>query len=781
MRPILVLLPAACLLLIAVLIYRDFLFGDLVLLYEGIGSDSLHDYYPSFVHLSDYLRNEGLPSWSFYTGMGQDLYSLVGYLILQPVTWLPRGLIAQALVYQHLGKVLLAGLLFFSFLRLRSLQYPACLLGASLLSFSAYMTMGSCWFPLADEVVCFAALLLAVELALSRGQWFFLTLGVTLTGFLGAFYLYLCAFFLLCYVPARLWGRHGWQPRFILQICLLLAGAAALGVGLGAFITLPNLYALLNSPRGSGTTSLVARLSSSPVFGLQSSLHYVTAALRPLANDALGTADSYRGWGNYLEAPLTYCGLLCVILLPQVFVESSRRQRIIGGLFLSGLLVPTIFPWFRYLFWAFQGDYYRTYSLFCVLGVITLSAISFSRYLEGRPLNLWLLLATILLVAGILYLPIQTLKTVISPGVRQGVTILLFCYGALLGVGQLTKRTKLAAWVILALTAVELIQFNRMTVSNRRTVSKHELIGGVAGDSETTGAVQDIKRRDNTFFRLTTLRQSERGTETNLNDSIMLRYYGTSSYTSFNNVNYTNFLTALEAMPPNSEAATRWAIGLAGNFIPSIFAGEKYALVEDPAPFQQAAQYESVRGYGKYSLFQNTLFLPMGLIFDRYLPEDSFRKLARDDKEQSLLAVAVLANKEEARARGLERITISELQRELATTSFPATIEKRRKTALSLTSFRQTKIEGTVRLDRKSILVLQTPFDRGWRAFQDGLAAATLKVDAGLLGVVLDPGEHNVAVRYSTPFLAQGLMLSLVSVALAALGYWRWPRLRLPA
>jgi hypothetical protein len=161
-------------------------FGDAVLLYRDIGSDSLNDYYPCFVHLSDYIRSDGIPSWSFHFGMGQDLYYLVGYLILQPVTWLPRGLIAQALVYQHLGKILLAGLLFFSFLRMRGLKLPACLLGALLLAFSAYMTMGSCWYPLADEVVCFAALLLAVEYAIKNGRWLLLTLGVTLVGLLGA-------------------------------------------------------------------------------------------------------------------------------------------------------------------------------------------------------------------------------------------------------------------------------------------------------------------------------------------------------------------------------------------------------------------------------------------------------------------------------------------------------------------------------------------------------------------------------------------------------------------
>ena len=298
-----ILLPGLCLLLVGAAIFREFLFGGAVLLYKDIGSDSLIDYYPWFVHFSDYIRSEGIPSWSFSVGMGQDIFYLAGYLILEPVTWLPRELIAHALVYQHLAKILVAGLLFFRFLQLRGLALPASLLGSLLLSFSAYMCMGSCWFILADEVVCFTALLYAVEEAVKRGRWFFLSLAVGLIGFLGSFYLYLCALFLLFYVPARLFGQYGWQPRRLLRTCLVLAGAAALGVGLGVVVTLPNLYTLLNSPRGSGTTSVVATLSSLPLFGLESHLHYITAILRPFSNDLLGTADGFRGWNNYLEAP----------------------------------------------------------------------------------------------------------------------------------------------------------------------------------------------------------------------------------------------------------------------------------------------------------------------------------------------------------------------------------------------------------------------------------------------------------------------------------------------
>ena len=423
------LLAGLCLLLVGALIFREFLFGGAVLLYTDIGSDSVNSYYPDFVHLSNYIRSQGFPSWSFYVGMGQDLAYATGYLIWQPVSWLPRELIAHALVFQHLGKVLIAGLFFFRFLQLRRLHSPAPLLGSLLLSFSAYMCMGSCWYPLADEVVCFAGILLATEEAVQHGRWLILALAVALVGMITPFHLYLCALFLLSYVPIRLFGQYGWQPPIILRTCFILAAVAALGVGLGAIVTLPYLHAVLNSPRGSGTTSAVSALSSFPFFGLESPLHYITAALKPFANDILGTGDDFHGWQNYLEAPLTYCGLLCLLILPQVFIGRTRRHRIIYVLFLIGMLVPTVFPWFRYLFWLFQGDYYRTYSLFSILGVITLSMMAFSRYIEGRTLNLWLLAATTMVLVGTLYLPFEQLQTLINPGLKYAATILLLLYG----------------------------------------------------------------------------------------------------------------------------------------------------------------------------------------------------------------------------------------------------------------------------------------------------------------------------------------------------------------
>ena len=546
------LLTALCLLLVGGLIFRKFLFGGAVLLYRDIGSDSFF-YHMSFVHLSNYIRSQGFPSWSFYVGMGQDLAYATGYLIWQPVSWLPGNLIAPALVFQHLGKVLIAGLFFFRFLQLRGLHTPVPLLGSLLLSFSAYMCIGSCWYPFADEVVCFAGILLATEEAVQHGRWLMLALAVALVGMITPFHLYLCALFLISYAPIRLFGQYGWQPRMILSTCFRLAAVATLGVGLGAIVTLPYLRVFLNSPRGSGTTSAVAALSSSPFFGLESPLHYITATLKPFAYDILGTGSDFHGWQNYLEAPLTYCGLLCLLILPQVLTSGARRHKIIYLIFLIGMLVPTIFPWFRYLFWLFQGSYYRTYSLFWILGVISLSLMTLSRYVEGRTLNLWLLAATAAVLVGTLYLPFQRWHTLINPGVRFRVTLFLPLYGVLLAAGQLLNKQRLAAWLVVGVSAIELVQFDRITVSNRDT-AKGEEVRDRLNKAETIDALRDIMASDNArFFRIRKLQPSGSVLGFTLNDAMAFGYFGTSSYSSCNNVNYTNFLTAVDVIPPNSE------------------------------------------------------------------------------------------------------------------------------------------------------------------------------------------------------------------------------------
>jgi uncharacterized membrane protein YfhO len=167
------------------------------------------------------------------------------------------------------------------------------------------------------------------------------------------------------------------------------------------------------------------------------------------------------------------------------------------------------------------------------------------------------------------------------------------------------------------------------------------------------------------------------------------------------------------------------------------------------------------------------------LSFDRYITEASFRSLPKQAKPEVLLRALVLPNESESEKLGLKTVDLSDLEQEIRASSLDEIVAIRRKTALGLTSFTPTRIEGTVTTAQKSVLVVQTPFDRGWQAFQDGQPAATLKVDTGLLGVALGAGEHRISLQYQTPFLAVSGAISLGSLLIFAVSAWRWPRLRL--
>jgi uncharacterized membrane protein YfhO len=640
------------------------------------------------------------------------------------------------------------------------------------------MCTGSCWVVSADETIGFTFLLFAMEEAISRGRWIYIPVAVALMGLVTVFHFYLSAVLLCLYVPTRLFEIHGWRPVELGRACTHLALFAFLGVGLAAVICFGSAQSILNSPRGSGTIGNFTWGPTPRLFQLESPVYYVTAALRPFSTDMLGTGDDFRGWVNYFEAPMIYCGLLCLLMVPQAFIGASRRQRIIYGLFLGFVLVPVIFPWFRYLFWIFQGGYFRAFSLFSVLGIITLSMTAFSRYTQRKPLNLFILGASLLVLLSVLYLPGHEIQMLISKQLKQTVALFLILYTALLIGGQIAKR-QITGSIILLLAAIELVHLDRITV-NRPTVTKQELNECVGFNDETVDAIRDIKASDSSFFRITKTWGSGPATRRSYNDAMVFNYYGTMSYSSFNNLNYIKFLLAVDAVSSVDIATdAQWSLGLVGHPLLSTFACEKYVLTNTPVPFQTAEQFEFIRRYGSIYLFRDKMGLPFGLVFDRYIPEDVFLHLPSRAKAEALLHGVVLSEQDAPHQSELSQLSFDELMQQMSQGSIPDALAERRATAMDMHSFRETRIDGTVRVNQNGIVVFQMPFDTGWHAFSDGLAIPTLKVDGGLLGVALKDGEHPIELHYQPPLVYAGAAVTLLSFGVLLLSLWRWPRIRL--
>jgi len=91
-------------------------------------------------------------------------------------------------------------------------------------------------------------------------------------------------------------------------------------------------------------------------------------------------------------------------------------------------------------------------------------------------------------------------------------------------------------------------------------------------------------------------------------------------------------------------------------------------------------------------------------------------------------------------------------------------------------------IEGNVNLDREKIMVFSIPYSRGWRAYINGKRADILRANTMHMALILGEGENHISLKYRTPFLLEGAIISFAStVIFAFILFVNRRRVKLPA
>ncbi len=101
---------------------------------------------------------------------------------------------------------------------------------------------------------------------------------------------------------------------------------------------------------------------------------------------------------------------------------------------------------------------------------------------------------------------------------------------------------------------------------------------------------------------------------------------------------------------------------------------------------------------------------------------------------------------------------------------------------LEVTSFKTTRVEGTMTTGDDTVVFTSIPQDNGWSVYVDGKKTETYLIADALVGFDLPAGTHTVVFRYLVPGLAIGAIGSVVAlIALAFCLFWRRYRLLHPA
>ena len=84
---------------------------------------------------------------------------------------------------------------------------------------------------------------------------------------------------------------------------------------------------------------------------------------------------------------------------------------------------------------------------------------------------------------------------------------------------------------------------------------------------------------------------------------------------------------------------------------------------------------------------------------------------------------------------------------------------------LEITSFKDTKIKGTINAKKDGVMFMSIPYEKGWSVYIDGKKADTFKVLHAMLGVRVSQGSHDIVLKYSPEGFRPGLLISGVGAA----------------
>lgn len=754
--------------LLILIIFHKFIAGNAYYLFKDIGSDSINQAYPHFVLLSKYLRSEGFPLWSFAQGMGQELMSgSVNDPFSFCLSLLPPDQIAYGVIWIEIAKIVLTSIVFYHLLRIWNLQPMICLAGTLFYSFSGFMIVGGGWTIFSTEAFYFALLLLAFEKLYRQNSWYLFPVSIALIAILRPFDLYILGLFLILYFLFRHFSSENPTLKRLFIVSGQMLALSILGILISMFFFVPGVQIMLDSPRVGGTAGYFSKLMSKPLFFVEDNIFFQTMVARLFSNDLMGNGSAFKGWYNYLEAPLIYIGILPLLLAPQVFLTLSNRKKLVYAALFLVFLLAAIFPFFRYAFWFFAGDYFRAFSIFIAIVILFYSLEALNAIKEKQNINLILLGATLFVLLFLLYFPWKNVLLIDSDQ-RSAVRFFLFLYALVLGLSRFYPTPKLLQILLVALIFIEIGYFNYVNVNSRVVLTKTESKQKTGYNDYSVEAISFLNNKDKQFYRINKDFTSNPAIHMSFCDAQIQGFFGTMSYSSFNQKYYIRFLEGMNLIEKGNETQSRWAIGLVQSPLLLNWASTKYNLRIHQGS-QMGLPEDSIARFGNVKVCQSKLFLPLGFTYEKYIPATAFATLSKMQK-MIVLYQAVVAEEplDPLIKAGLTEFSLKDTIPNYTSVEYSRDVTALKQDTLSMTSFSENRIEGTIKVDRAKLLFFSIPNDRGWNAIVDEQEVKPLLINMGFMGLLLKPGTHKITLFYKPPYFNMSLLVSLVSLLIFA-------------
>jgi uncharacterized membrane protein YfhO len=761
-------------LIITLFVYKDFLSFKYLFIYKDIGSDSYNMFYPNFIHISKYLRSEGILKWSFNQGMGQNIFPGGPGVLSDPFNlflyiFKPENL-AYALAYAQILKILTGGIIFFYYLKTLNVNNFTSIVGALSFSFSGYMVAAGGWYTHPTSVVYGAFLLLSFEKLFKENNWFYFPIAIAFIS-ADAFYLYLYGLFLFIYSLLRYIDEKGFENiNKIWGLLFKMAGLGLLGICINAILFISPLLQMINSPRVSGDTGYFDILKSQPIFGLVDKYQFSAIMLRAFSSDLLGAGVNYKGWYNYLEAPIFYASLPALLLFPQIFIFLSKKRKIALYAYCGLWLFLLLFPYFRHMYYAFAGDYYKGGFSFFIPASILFMSLSALNFIDSQnKINGKILWITFIVLSILLFYPYYPSNSnVVYKKVKYMTFFFLLLYTSLFSFFINKKYKSFLQIALIALLCIEAGIFSYISVNERTPLSDKEYNQKTGFNDYTVDALNSIKTNDRSFYRVNKDYFSGTAIHGSLNDAMIQDYYGTPSYQSFNQLNYIKFLSETNAINGKEETETRWSKGLVNRPLLQTLVSTKYSLSKRNENYLAGFGYDIINSFGNVKVYKNKYYLPLGFTYETYIAESDFKKLSNFQKDITLFQAFVASDDylktSTSALNNFKLFNLADTVNSFSFEKYGSYINKLKEDTLHIESHLQNSIKGTINIEKPKILFFSIPYDEGWHATVNGKEQKLERINIGFMGLFLNKGQYTIELKYELPYMETSSIISLTGI-----------------
>lgn len=779
-------------------IFRDYLYGNDLMIFNDIGSDTWQQYIMNYTSIVNHLRDGSFSLWDFNNGLGINQFN---FNLFDPFLMLLYGVgvvlgPAHMLLYINviqILKIMVAAFAFYWFLSQFSFSVPSKMITSYAYALNGFLLVWGQHYQFGTVVIYFPLMLLFCEKFIQKKKRKALfPVMVFLCGIYSVYFTYMCLAATGLYLLFRILMLDGltWKER--IQRFLLGCAEMIMGVGMSLVVFLPMAEVLLDvsSRLESDGTGLLDFLRQ--CFTPYSRKFYLSMLKRMFSSNlqnGYGLAKGPQQYVmNYYEDPVLFCSTLAVFLNVQFLAVlrkadmTKRAKRVLYGvaaLILVGTALPvggTVFNYFtlptqRYTFvlmtvflllMAWMWDYMRKggkLNLVLILAVTALMGWAYWCGYEQAGFQEYRTNILILTVTGILTAVCLTLLCFLKD--TQIRNVILGVMGVVLVVNVVSeggtnyqnrvtmKKTDVPAEVMVQETQryEEMRTSDDKEIKYRAEIEKPQDFFREMYRVDLADCLNYLKENDPTFYRV----EKDYISGTVSMDSSGQGYRGISTYNSVMNGNVKEFVETCypELFFADHNHYTFWN-NVDDNWL-AAFLGVKYILSGNGEPDE--TKYKLLDQVGSLYIHENVLDAQTAHFYTQDISEESLKELCTEENREELLGEAIALEDGTEIGDASEIQTLKSEEQETAEQNSSVTLDAPQKDSV---------VTGSVHAEADGYALFMIPYEKGWSLTIDGEKAELLRGDIGFLACEVPEGDHTILLTFEAPGLKAGTIGSVL-------------------